>query len=139
MKGIFIGIGVAALCITALSTVNNIIVKELMKIALDREESKLFSISKNHIMRSEELSSALKKISKASENLYRSNCEEICIESRDGIKLVGHWRKCKNAKRIIIAKKRFTVFLLSLLEKLDINELKTYVHFVNNYIPYNVN
>ncbi len=103
MKGIFFGVGIAALCATVFGAVNHVIVKELMKIAIDRKESKLFSIGKNRIMHSDDLTAIMEKLNCASEDLCRANCKEVCIKSHDGIKLTGHWRECKNAKRIIIA------------------------------------
>ena len=103
MKGIFLGIGVGALGVAALGAVNHIMVKELMKIALDREESKLFSIGKNRIMRSGDLESVMESISCACEELCHSDCKEVHIQSRDGITLTGHWRECENAERVIIA------------------------------------
>ena len=37
------------------------------------------------------------------ERLGNKNCKDISIYGFDGVKLVGHWRPCANAKRVILA------------------------------------
>ncbi len=95
--------GVATVGITALAVIHRVTAKYLMKIALDRKAPKAVDRHKKKLMGSQEVSKLIEAISQESDKLKNSDCETVSIASHDGIRLVGHWHECKNAKRIVIA------------------------------------
>ena len=74
-----------------------------MEIALDRKEDETVVESKKHIAGDPETSAFVKVREDAAEKLEGSSHDTVEITAQDGIKLVGHWRFCKNPKRIMIA------------------------------------
>lgn len=102
-KKILIGSGVVMGAITAASAVSYAITKKLVGIALDRNENEITASSKKQISGNPEISEFAKVRENATEKLENSVLDTVEITAQDGIKLVGHWRFSKNAKRIIIA------------------------------------
>lgn len=103
-KKILIGSGVVMGMVAIAGAVSYTITKKLVGIALDRNEDKDdIETSKNQISGGTEISAFTKVRENAAEKLEGSSLDTIEITARDGIKLVGHWRSCKDAKRIIIA------------------------------------
>ncbi len=77
--------------------------KNLVKIALDREEPKLYKKAKNRISGNENTKEILEQIEVLSKQFVMQPLETVEIVARDGEKLTGHFYKNQNAKRIIIA------------------------------------
>lgn len=99
-KNILIGSGIAAVGVLA---VTPSITKYLMKIALDRESPKGVKKSRERIKLSDAMLDFRNKKEIASNILENRKCEQVEITSHDGVHLIGHWRTCENAERIIIA------------------------------------
>jgi fermentation-respiration switch protein FrsA (DUF1100 family) len=76
-----------------------------MQIALDRDlpEIRNFKRLRARLCGIAGLEEFLELRSRAGEFLERKKCKEILIYSFDGVKLVGHWFPCANAKRVILA------------------------------------
>lgn len=82
-------------------------VKELMRIALDREEPRALQRDKDKLTgggaNATALSEAINTVMQAAERLKNSDCETIEITADDGIRLIGHFRPAKEPKRVIVA------------------------------------
>ena len=79
------------------------ITKSLVKVALDREEPKLYKKAKNRISGNENTKEILEQIEAYSKQFEEIPLEVVEITARDGEKLTGHLFNNPNAKRIIIA------------------------------------
>lgn len=77
--------------------------KNLVKLALDREQPKNIQKGRAWLTGARDIEAFLKKAKETSKALESKNLERIEIKGRDGITLVGHWHKCENPKRVIIA------------------------------------
>lgn len=102
-RNILIGIGAAAAGIGVLTALSYSITKKLMKIAMDRETPKAMKKSKEKLAGSPQMAEFIDAVLKAEEKLKSRENETVEIESRDGLRLVGHWIECENAKRVIVA------------------------------------
>lgn len=106
MKKKWIAAGVIAAGAAAAGAASHVFTKYMMDLAMDRKKPKSFlnSNKSRQIIRGTPYQEAfLKEVSLCAERLKNSDCERVEITSRDGIRLVGHLRVCKNAKRIILA------------------------------------
>lgn len=102
-KSILIGSGVVAGTVAVAGAVSYSITKKLVEIALDREEDETVAASKKQISGAPEMNVFMKVRENAAEKLEHYPCDMVEITARDGVKLVGHWRPCENAKRVLIA------------------------------------
>lgn len=102
-KKILIGAGCIAGGIALVSSVSYAVTKKLVKFALDREKPQEIA-KKSHVAGKvkifEEFQIYREQMSK---QLQSKECDTVEIMSHDGVKLVGHWWSCENAKRVIIA------------------------------------
>lgn len=103
VKKIMIGGGMVVGTLAAAGAWSYAITKKLVEIALDRKEDETVVESKKHIAGNPETSAFIKVRENAAEKLEDSSHDMVEITARDGIKLAGHWRFCKNPKRILIA------------------------------------
>ena len=103
MKKILIGSSLVMGTLAVAGAFSYAITKKLVEIALDRKEDETVEESKRHIAGNPEISAFTKVRENAAEKLEASSLDTVEITAQDGIKLVGHLRFCKNAKRIIIA------------------------------------
>lgn len=83
-------------------------VKELMKIALDREEPRALQRDKQKLTGGSgvdvtALSEAISTAMQAAERLRSCECETVEITADDGVRLIGHLREAKEPKRILVA------------------------------------
>lgn len=76
--------------------------KKMLEIALDREEPKTIKKAPkvSGIIIPPEIA---QEISVTAEKLRGNKFETVEITSHDGVRLVGHWHRCRNPKRVIIA------------------------------------
>ena len=102
-RNILIGSGVAVAGLTALGTASYLLTKKMLKLALDRERPTFLTKGRSKINTDEKRSDVAQAAFEAAARLKDSGCEEVTISSHDGLKLVGHWYACPNAKRIVIA------------------------------------
>lgn len=103
LKNILIASGVAAATALVVGAVNRLIAKSLMNVAVDRKEPKAMTKGKEKIMGSGELSAIMETVMEKAEEFKTKEHEVVEIESHDGLRLVGHWFPCENAKRVIVA------------------------------------
>ena len=103
MKNTLIWAGAAAAVGTAAATVTYVTMKSLVKIALDREQPKIYQKQKEKLSGTGGQQELFKNLAEASEKLKNSGCETVEITAHDGERLVGHLHRCENAKRLIIA------------------------------------
>ncbi len=100
---LFLCTGIAAAGAAAISAVSYAITNTMVKLALDRKQPEaLEKHTKSQLSVSRE-DPALKLAAEASKTLEASGCETVEITSYDGLHLVGHWKECPGAKRIIVA------------------------------------
>lgn len=102
-KTALIASGIAVASATVLITLHQLTAHGFMKIALDRKAPKILTKNQTKFMGSDEIMNCLDKLNKGAEKLKSKNCETIELTAYDGIKLVGHWYPCKDAKRVIVA------------------------------------
>ena len=88
---------------TALGVAYHLTLQKLMKVALDREEPKEITKSKEKISASGDLSEIMSYVADSAERLKNKPHKNIFITGNDGVKLVGHWYCPQNPKRVIIA------------------------------------
>lgn len=103
MKNTLIWTGAAAAVGAAAAAVTYAAMKSLVKIALDREQPKIYQKQKAKLSGAGGQQELFKGLSEASEKLENSGCETVEIFAQDGERLVGHLHRCENAKRLIIA------------------------------------
>lgn len=103
MKNTLIWAGAAAAVGTAAATLTYVTMKSLVKIALDREQPKIYQKQKAKLSGTGGQQELFKNLAEASEKLKNSGCETVEITAHDGERLVGHLHRCENAKRLIIA------------------------------------
>lgn len=70
--------------------------------ALDREEPQILKTAKARMVGTKQ-DPLLEGSAAAAERLKLSASERVEITARDGTRLVGHWRPCDGAKRVLIA------------------------------------
>ena len=102
-KKILLGSGIAAAAVAAAGTVSYAITKSMVKVALDREMPPNIKRARMKVSGSKKKNDLYEKVQNSTEKLENSNCETVEIKGYDGEKLVGHWHKSENAKRVIIA------------------------------------
>jgi len=93
-------IGVLAVLITVVS---HIITRTLIAIAIKRKGPKSIEIMRVKLAKTIRADSFQARINETGARLLEKNIEEVEISSRDGLRLVGHWYPCENAKRVIVA------------------------------------
>ena len=103
---IWIGAGAVTAAAAAAGAAAHVMTKYLMNMAMDRQKPK--SILKGNKAREKIRGTAyeeqfLEDLAAASEKLKNSRTERVEIESRDGIRLIGHIRKVQKPVRIILA------------------------------------
>lgn len=99
-----VGTGIVAAGITAVGAVSHAVTKELVKIAVDRDDThKIPAHAKAQFKGSPDNASFTQAVKEAEEKLERRNHVTVEIAAADGERLVGHWFACENAKRIVIA------------------------------------
>lgn len=101
-KRFLLGAAVAA-SLTTLGAAYRSSAHSLTKFAIDREEPKSVAKNKERMIDSSELSQIMENLESASQKLKALDCEQVEIQSADGIKLVGHWYFKGNPRRVIIA------------------------------------
>ncbi len=103
IKNFLLSSGVAMAGVAAFSAISYTVTRNLMKVALNRENPKNIQREKERLSGSKKFADIFCHIEAAAKKLEDSNCEEIELISRDGIRLVGHWHESENPKRVIIA------------------------------------
>lgn len=103
-RNILIGTGITVAGIGAVTAVSYKLTQKLLKIAMDREEPEIMTKNKGKLTGvSGEKAEFLAEIASGAERLENGGCEQVEIESHDGLKLIGHWYTCENPRRVIIA------------------------------------
>lgn len=102
-KGLLIGAGIAVAGVAAGIAVSHLITKNLVKFAIGRDLPKSLEKQRPKITQGDRVRKFQERIDKTGEELLEKDIEEVEIKSRDGLRLVGHWYPCENAKRIIVA------------------------------------
>lgn len=102
-KNIIRGVGIAAGLATGISAASVSLTGLLTSIAFDRKMPRSAAWATDLIAGSPKLKDMAELQKKAAQKLQESECETVTIHSFDGLKLVGHLRRCENPKRLIIA------------------------------------
>ena len=103
-RNILIGTGITVAGIGAVTAVSYKLTQKLLKIAMDREEPEIITKNRGKLTgASGEKAEFLAEIASGAERLEKGGCEQVEIESHDGLKLIGHWHTCENPRRVIIA------------------------------------
>lgn len=102
-KAILAASGVAAVSAAVLVTLHQLTARGFMDMALNREEPKLLAKNRSKFMGDGDFSDFFSELTKGAEKLRALDTETIEIKSHDGLKLVGHWYPCKDAKRVVVA------------------------------------
>lgn len=102
-KQILVGTGIAAAGAAAVAAATHAVTANLVNFALDREEPRAMGKLRGHMNRNAMEPEAWQQVRAAARRLQEAKCETVVITSRDGQKLVGHWRPSPDEKRIILA------------------------------------
>ncbi len=95
--------GVAVGAVSLAAAASYVVAKKLTKIALDRETPKAAKGAEKMISGTSFDKEFLSTMVDSAEGLLQKEHETVEITSHDGTKLMGHWFKHENEKRIIIA------------------------------------
>lgn len=101
-KNILVGAGLVIGAAAAAGAATYGITKKMVSVALDRDMPKVLG-NKKMITGSEDVLALLELQEQAARKLQNSGCEVIEITACDGVLLTGHFYRCENAKRTIIA------------------------------------
>ncbi len=77
--------------------------KYLVKIAMDRNVPRNLERKRIHLKSNKAWINFFDVMKNAGETLEKSDYEDVEITAYDGTRLVGHWKICKDPKRIIVA------------------------------------
>lgn len=103
-RNILIGSSVAAAAgMAAASTASYTLAQKLVEVALDREEPRILARNRERVGGRLGHREYFSHAGEAAAALAQSGTREVEIMSRDGLRLVGHWRSCPGAKRAVVA------------------------------------
>jgi len=102
-KWILFGGGMAAAAAAGAYGAARSIAKQLLSIAVDRQEPEILRKGKEKLTGSPDMAEVLRLSDSAAQTLEHCGCRDVEIVSRDGIRLAGHLYECANAERIVIA------------------------------------
>ena len=102
-KALVIGAGAALAAGAAAAAATELMAELLISQALDREQPKIIQRASALTAGKPRQDPLLEEAAAAMERLQRTALERVEITASDGTRLVGHWRPCENAKRVIIA------------------------------------
>ena len=102
-RNILIGLGATSISAAIYSGITYYLTKNLVEMALDINAPKNIKKGKERISGIRGFSKITSELKEFAVDLENAGCESIEIISHDGIRLVGHWYECENAKRVIIA------------------------------------
>lgn len=102
-KIVLAALGAASAATAAAAAAAYAATKLLVKTALDREEPPIIKRAGIRISGSDENAEFREASAAAAELLKEQNCDYVEIMSHDGLKLIGHFYPCEDAKRVIIA------------------------------------
>ena len=98
-----IGTGIAAAGVSAVTAISYKLTKKLLNVAMDREMPGGIYKNKEKLYGSTEIKAFLSELDSGAHKLLNTDCERVEIASHDGLRLIGHWRACPDAKRVIVA------------------------------------
>lgn len=102
-RNALIGSGIAAAGLTAVGTASYTVTRMLMQVALDREEPGILVKGREKLTGSGGREGFFSAVDQAAQRLEEGSFEAVEISSHDGLRLVGHWYQCPNAKRVVVA------------------------------------
>jgi len=102
-KNILIGTGITTVSIVAAEKLTVWMTKKLVSAAMNREQPKGMHVSQKDISEDPIMKDFIRKRRLAALKLKNAPCETVKLIAHDGVKLVGHWFPCANAKRTILA------------------------------------
>lgn len=103
IRNSLIGSGVVVAGFGVLAAASYTVTKKLMRMAMDRNESKLIAKKRSKIMGHERLCEFAEELRVNAEKLESCYTKQVEIEAFDGVKLIGHWYPCEEPKRVIVA------------------------------------
>lgn len=103
MRNVLIGSGIAAAGLTAAGTASYTVTRKLIQVALDREEPGILQRGREKLTGSVGYEGFYSAVDQAAQRLEAASFEEVQITSHDGLRLVGHWHRCPDAKRVVVA------------------------------------
>lgn len=104
MKKWLTGAGVAVTGLAAAGAMSHALTRQLVSIAVDRDCSRtLMERARKKFAGTGCNEAFMAHLERMAEKLRNLPTEKVTISARDGTPLVGHWRACPDAKRIVIA------------------------------------
>ena len=89
--------------IVVLTVISHFITRTLISIAIKRKGPKSIEIMRVKLAKTIQADSFQARINETGAQLLEKDIKEVEITSRDGLRLVGHWYPCENAKRVLVA------------------------------------
>lgn len=102
-KGIVVGASIITVGVTTGVVISHLITKGLIQVAIGRNLPPKLEKQQSKITRNERINKFQECITETGKALLEKDIEKVEISSRDGLRLVGHWYPCNNAKRVIVA------------------------------------
>lgn len=102
-KALIIAAIVLGAVIVLITVISHFITRTLISIAIKRKGPKSIEIMRVKLAKTIRADSFQGRINETGVRLLEKNIEEVEITSRDGLRLVGHWYPCENAKRVLVA------------------------------------
>ena len=102
-KALLITAIVAGAVMVVIAVISHFITRTLISIAIKRKGPKSIEIMRVKLAKTIRADSFQARINETGAQLLEKNIEEVEIISRDGLRLVGHWYPCENAKRVLVA------------------------------------
>ena len=102
-KALIIAAIVLGAVIVLITVISHFITRTLIAIAIKRKGPKSMEIMRVKLAKTVRASDFQARINESAHALLEKNIEEVEITARDGVRLVGHFYPCDNAKRVIVA------------------------------------
>lgn len=103
VRNALIGSGIAAAGLTAMGTASYTVTRKLVQVALDREEPRALIKRRQKLTGSGGHEDFFSAVERAARRLEEMSFQKVEIKSHDGLRLVGHWHQCPDAKRVVVA------------------------------------
>lgn len=100
---IILGSVLTGLGVGAMVGATRAITHALVKLAMDRNEPKRVTQAKVKMGGLPGNRELYEEMNRKAQELEASGCEQVEIDSFDGVRLVAHWHPCENPKRVLVA------------------------------------
>lgn len=102
-KTILAGSALIAAGVAGTAALSSAVTHYLVRVALDRRTPKDLGAGRKKLTGEKNDRATTARVREAAHTLESENLEMVETTAMDGVRLVGHWRPCRNPKRVILA------------------------------------